>query len=436
MGPSLKNLNSHHVGVALPHRKRSSRSNVGAGAGAGAAAEHIALIVPMHTQTQTHVSPPDTTAMGLESPPSPLSCTDVKAATAGAATNPRIPLVVKDLNAQAERLTRPQETVFPLDIKVPHEGASRIIYAPDVKIPADRPARPQPFVCSSDSDAHHDPTHLIPLLDAGAMASSSDAREQQQRGRKRGAQHAAPPSYDPLIDGRVHAHAQGTLLQPSRSSAPPPPPPSSRGSRSRARDAPPSEAGAGAGAATGNYGAKKHVQAFFKAFGDTFEPRMKGVVDRSMDRQSSALRSTIAKHEEEVRELVRKHDDRMTQVIVRHKDDMAVALLRAEYQMEQHLSVKTHEQAVALYEKELADYFRKRGLGRMLFWAAILGIVVIAVVFNFEIMNGHLGGILGFSISAGYMYLSYRRSLPIRPRRPCPYPGIEGPYTPQGPIGE
>ncbi|CAO1621821.1 unnamed protein product [Sympodiomycopsis kandeliae] len=179
-----------------------------------------------------------------------------------------------------------------------------------------------------------------------------------------------------------------------------------------------------------NYDAKKHVQAFFKAFGDTFEPRMKNVVDASMTRQGVALRGTIARHEEEVRDLVRKHDDRMSEVIARHKDDMASALLRAEGHMEEHLSAQTFEAAMTQYEKDMQDYIRKRATGRMLFWAAFFGIIVITAVFNLDLLHGHLGGILGFSISAGYMYLSYRKAVPIPPRRPCPYPSIQGPWVP------
>lgn len=372
------------------------------------AAPHHPL-APQHSPYNTPVPTPTSSCSSLHDARRPLlpKDTNVPAATPTAATGR---VHVKHISTNTAKPTMATDPPDSRDESDHYAGLHSLIPSLGVGVGAT-------FLTSDEPSEGHDAIaaagQAVPTAAAppSYQRDSLDARENTPR------VHHSSTDVEANADVTPHARPQ----MPHRS--PPPPPP--RRSRSSKR-------GQSAAALSPEHLAKKHVQSFFKAFGDTFEPRLKDVVDSSMHRQSIALRSAIAKHEDEVRELVRSHDDRMTDIISKHQGEMAKAVARTKSQLEEHLSIKTHEQNVAIFEKELADYYRKRGLSRMLFWASILGIVIIAVVFQFELWNGHLGGIMGFSISAGYMYLSYRRSLPLKPRRPCPYGCIEGPYVPEG----
>jgi hypothetical protein len=72
----------------------------------------------------------------------------------------------------------------------------------------------------------------------------------------------------------------------------------------------------------------------------------------------------------------------------------------------------------------------------MLLLMEIGGITLLAFLYTYEVMSGHLGAIASFTLSAVYTIFMWRRSMLAPPKRPCPYESIAGPPPLMNEAGE
>jgi hypothetical protein len=157
--------------------------------------------------------------------------------------------------------------------------------------------------------------------------------------------------------------------------------------------------------------AKKQVQAFFKAFADSLEPTLRRTLSNSLPEQEE---STRARLRETVEEVLEEHKSRVTRELLR----------------------KRYEERLVRYHSAVQEYHSRKHTTIMLLLMEIGGITLLAFLYTYQVMSGHLGAIASFTLSAIYTIFMWRRSMLAPPKRPCPYESIAGPPPLMNEAGE